>query len=78
METLIEAKLVNLEASMSSMWCNQQHVLHVPEKKDREEHSDIKISCHKCAGPQLFENGTPADVCLSLWTDPSSVFGEGS
>lgn len=49
-----------------------------PQKKEREEHSDIKISCHKCAGPQLFENGTPADVCLSLWTDPSSVFGEGS
>lgn len=35
METLIEAKLVNLEASMSSMWCSQQHVLRVFKKTER-------------------------------------------
>lgn len=56
METLIEAKLVNLEASMSSMWCNQQHVLHVPKK--REEQSDIKILCHTCAAPYVCTFGT--------------------
>lgn len=49
METLIEAKLVNLEASMSSMWCNQQHVLHVPGTT--EEHYDIKKSGHKNVAP---------------------------
>lgn len=63
METLIEAKLVNLAASMSSMWCNQQRVLHVPPKTG--EIDDI---------PMLLKNDQnhrSLKQCFSLWTDPS-------
>lgn len=66
METLIEAKSVNLEASMSSVRCTLQRVLHVPE--NREEHFDIRdadsaaetVKQRKAKG-----NRNSAGACLS-------------
>lgn len=73
METLIEAKLVNLETSMSSLCCNQQHVL------KKGEHSDTKVLCQKCVTPWLFKNETVTCIylfelvpCVS-WNSHSSL-----
>lgn len=63
METLIEAKSVNLEASVSSVRCTLQRVLHEPE--NREEHFDISAAETKKTTKKAKENRKSAGVCLS-------------